>query len=160
VVYTKPRFEKKVLDFLNKADIENYCPFNEVVRQWSDRKKLVLEPVFKGYVFIRVSQQRKWVINDVPGILNYVYWLGKPAIVPDAEIEAVKVFFKHNKQFYLKHSGFKSGDQVRINCGVFSNVEGKFIAFKGKSIQVLIPSLGMALLAVNQTNTQLVKIAV
>ncbi len=160
VVYTKPRFEKKVLEFLNKVDVESYCPFNEVLRQWSDRKKVVLEPIFKNYVFIRVSRQHMWIINDVPGILNYVYWLGRPALIPDSEIEAVKEFFKTNKKFYLKHTAFKPGDQVKINCGLFANLEGKFIAFRGKKIQVLIPSLGLTLFALNDTGTEIVKIAV
>ncbi|HMJ47328.1 MAG TPA: transcription termination/antitermination NusG family protein, partial [Ferruginibacter sp.] len=51
VVYTRPRWEKKVAATLDERGVENYCPLNRVNRQWSDRKKVVLEPLFKGYVF-------------------------------------------------------------------------------------------------------------
>ena len=55
---TRPRWEKKVASSLNKKGIEHYCPLNKVVRQWSDRKKVVLEPVFKCYVFIKIAEDK------------------------------------------------------------------------------------------------------
>ena len=79
-VYTKPRWEKKVAAMLLEKGIENYCPINKVIRQWSDRKKMVMEPVFKGYVFVKLEDNKKWQVKDVNGILNFVYWLGKWAI--------------------------------------------------------------------------------
>ena len=92
VVYTRPRGEKKIAAILSEKGIENYCPLNRVNRQWSDRKKVILEPLFKGYVFIKVSEARKWEIKSVDGIVNYVYWQGKPAKVRDEEIDKIKKF--------------------------------------------------------------------
>ena len=54
VVYTKSRCEKKVADLLTKKGIENYCPLNRVQKQWSDRKKIILAPLFTSYVFVRI----------------------------------------------------------------------------------------------------------
>ena len=46
-VYTKPRWEKKVASLLDVKGVENYCPVNKVVKQWSDRKKtLFTNPKF------------------------------------------------------------------------------------------------------------------
>ena len=59
-LYTKPRWEKKVAGLLDDQGIENYCPINKVTRQWSDRKKVVLEPMFKGYVFVKIGEAGKW----------------------------------------------------------------------------------------------------
>ncbi|MBL0358846.1 MAG: UpxY family transcription antiterminator [Chitinophagaceae bacterium] len=59
-MYTKPRWEKKVACLLDEKGIENYCPLNKVVKQWSDRKKVVLEPVFKSYVFVKILEDKKW----------------------------------------------------------------------------------------------------
>jgi len=75
-VYTRPRWEKKVVKLLNEKGIENYCPLNKVVKQWSDRKKVVLEPIFKSYIFVRVTEEDKWDLKKINGILNFVYWLG------------------------------------------------------------------------------------
>ena len=76
VVYTRPRWEKKVSGILMSRGIEYYCPLNKVMKQWSDRKKIVLEPLFKGYVFIKIPESLKWEVKSVEGVLNYVYWLG------------------------------------------------------------------------------------
>ena len=59
-VYTRPRWEKKVASLLDDKDIVHYCPLNKVTRQWSDRKKVVMEPLFKGYIFVQVTEEKKW----------------------------------------------------------------------------------------------------
>ncbi len=92
VVYTRPRWEKKVASLLQQKNIEHYCPLNKVLKQWSDRKKVVMEPLFKGYVFVAVDEHHKWDIKKIDGILNYVYWLGKPARVKETEIDTIRMF--------------------------------------------------------------------
>lgn len=159
VVYTKPRWEKKIVDLLYKAQIEYYCPFIETVKQWSDRKKVVKEPVFKSYVFVRVSEANKWKVKDIPGIINYVYRLGKPAMIHDYEIQLIKDFLQGNRNFFYKQSPFKPGDVIRVNSGVFLNLEGRVVAFKGKQLQIEISRLGLALLAIDHANVELIKIA-
>ena len=91
-VYTKPRWEKKVAKLLDEKGIENYCPLNKVVKQWSDRKKVVMEPIFKSYVFVRVEDKEKFELKSISGILNFVHWLGKPAIVRDEDITTIRKF--------------------------------------------------------------------
>src|SRR3954452_20511264 len=96
-VVTRPRWEKKIAKRLEEKGIEYYCPLNKVVKQWSDRKKVVLEPLFKSYVFIKVAEEKKWDIKKIPGILNYVYWLGKPAQIREEEIITIKKFLSEFK---------------------------------------------------------------
>ena len=62
------------------------------MRQWSDRKKLVNEPLFPYLVFIKVTESELLSLKQVDGVINFVYWLGRPAIVRDSEIEAIKQF--------------------------------------------------------------------
>src|ERR1700712_1703924 len=88
-VYTKPRWEKKVAGILEENGIEYYCPLNKVVKQWSDRKKVVMEPIFKSYVFVRVPEKEKWDLRKIVGIINFVYWLGKPARIKDDDIHTI-----------------------------------------------------------------------
>src|SRR5580698_5536039 len=92
VIYTKPRWEKKVYSRLREKGLESYCPLNKVRKKWSDRLKIVEEPLFKSYVFIHISEEDIPQVRMVNGVLNFVYWLGKPAIVRTTEIESIKKF--------------------------------------------------------------------
>ena len=64
-VNTRPRWEKKIAKVLDTKGIENYCPVNKVTRQWSDRKKVILEPLFKCYVFVKIEDEKKWELYDL-----------------------------------------------------------------------------------------------
>jgi transcription antitermination factor NusG len=91
-IYTKPRWEKKIDQLLIEKGIESYCPLNKVMRKWSDRMKLVEEPLFKSYVFVHINEQEEQTVRLVHGVLNFVYWLGKPAVIKQVEIDRIKMF--------------------------------------------------------------------
>ena len=86
VIYTKPRWEKKVYSLLIDKDIEAYCPLNRVRRKWSDRIKWVEEPLFKSYVFVKVTEENLSSVRLIHGVVNFVSWLGRPAVVKNKEI--------------------------------------------------------------------------
>jgi transcription antitermination factor NusG len=146
-VYTKPRWEKKVAALLLEAGIENYCPINKVTRQWSDRKKVVLEPVFKGYVFVRLEESKKWDIKKIPGILNFVYWLGKPARIRNEEIDVIKKFLNEFNDVQVEAKGFVVNSEVRIKQGVLMNYKGIVIEVLGNRAVVQIDNLDLQLSA-------------
>ncbi|MEO7049924.1 MAG: transcription termination/antitermination NusG family protein, partial [Ferruginibacter sp.] len=85
-VYTKSRCEKKVASLLAKKKVEHYCPLNRVVKQWSDRRKLVFEPLFTSYVFVKATDAEMATIRQTNDVINFVYWLGRPAVIKDTEI--------------------------------------------------------------------------
>jgi transcription antitermination factor NusG len=146
-VYTKPRWEKKVAALLLEAGFENYCPINKVTRQWSDRKKVVLEPVFKGYVFVRVEESKKWDVKKIPGILNFVYWLGKPAHIRDEEIDLIRKFLHEFNDVQVEAKGFVVNSEVRIKQGVLMNYKGIVIEVLGNRAVVKIDTLDLQLSA-------------
>jgi transcription antitermination factor NusG len=140
-VYTKSRWEKKVADQLNKLNIENYCPVNKVVRQWSDRKKTVEEPLFTSYVFVRISTREISKIRQVFGVVNFVYWLGRPAIIPANEIATIKEFLNNYLNVKLEPLVLNLKDTVRIVNGPFADIEGDVVSISRKTVRVLLPSL-------------------
>jgi transcription antitermination factor NusG len=146
-VYTKPRWEKKVAALLLERGIENYCPINKVTRQWSDRKKVVLEPVFKGYVFVRLEEAKKWEVKQVNGILNFVYWLGKPAIIRDEEIDLIRKFLNEFKDVQVEQKGVVVNSEVRIRQGVLMNYHGIVVEVLGNRAVVKIDTLDIQLSA-------------
>lgn len=148
VVYTRPRWEKKVAGILLAKGIEHYCPLNKVMKQWSDRKKIILEPLFKGYVFVRIPESMKWDMKNIDGILNYVYWLGKPAIVKEEEIDTIRKFLQEFKDIEVVDKQLSVHSKVLIKQGVFMNFNGIIIEVIGNKAKVNIESMGIQLSAV------------
>lgn len=147
-IYTKPRWEKKVAGLLEEKGIENYCPLNKVVKQWSDRKKVVLEPIFKSYVFVRVPDAEKWELKSISGIINFVYWLGKPAIVRDDDIFTIRKFLNEFSDVQVEEvSRLEVNSKVRIKQGVLMNYQGILVEISGSRAKVRIESMGMQLSA-------------
>lgn len=140
-VYTRPRWEKKVAETLTMNSIENYCPLNKVVRQWSDRKKIVEEPLFTSYVFVKVNAKEHAKLRQTDGVVNLVYWLGKPAVIRDSEIELIRQFLREYQNVKLERTRIHIEDVVKVNEGPFSQMEGKVIAVKSSTVKIILPSL-------------------
>lgn len=151
-VYTRPRWEKKIALKLEAKGYEAYCPLNRVVRQWSDRKKTVHEPLFKGYVFVQVREEDKWKVREVDGILNYVYWNGKPGIIHHREIETIKRFLNQFTDVEVTEYKLMPESRVKIKAGILMNYEGTVIEIQGNKAVVKIESMGIQLSAVFEKN--------
>lgn len=157
-VYTKPRWEKKVAETLTSLNIENYCPLNRVIRRWSDRKKMVYEPLFTSYVFVRVTEKKVGELKRVYGIISIVSWLDKPAIIKDHEIETIRKFLKEYMAVKLELSDFKIDDIVRIKNGPLMESECIIVAIKNKTVKVNLPSLGYVMYAeIEKNNIEVMK---
>jgi transcription antitermination factor NusG len=146
-VYTRSRWEKKVSDLLSKKRIENFCPLNRVLRQWADRKKTVYEPLFTCYVFVRISEKEQLLIKQTDGILNFVHWLGKPAVIKDEEIDMVKRFLNEHDDVKLEKINVNINDKVKIISGPLMQCEGEVLQIKNNTVKIHLPSLGYAIVA-------------
>src|SRR5574338_738083 len=146
-LYTRPRWEKKVAEVLTHKKIECYCPINKVVRQWSDRKKIVHEPLFTSYVFVRVADLELTSMRQTHGVINIVYWLGKPAVIRDNEIDIIKRFLNEHINIQLEKTPVNVNDRVRILGGPLMEMEGQVLSIKNKTVKVLLPSLGYMMYA-------------
>ena len=147
-VYTKSRWEKKVHRLLQEQQVESYCPLNKVHRKWSDRIKVVQEPLFKSYVFVRITEADKTSIRMINGVVNFVYWLGKPAIIKDREIETIKRFLSEYEDVEVLTVALEPDTRVRIRDGVFMDKEGIVTKVMRNKVQVMINSIGYVLTAV------------
>jgi len=146
-VYTKSRWEKKVNRLLQEKGIESYCPLNKVYRKWSDRIKIVEEPLFKSYVFVWVSEEEKVLVRMTAGVTNFVYWLGKPATVKDKEIETIKLFLEHYSDIEVIPVTLHPGQEIVISSGIFMGESARVENVKKNYVIVTIKSLGYQLRA-------------
>lgn len=145
VVYTLPRWEKKVSAQLEEKGIEYYCPLNKVRKKWSDRYKIVMEPLFKGYVFVRPEEGARWDMKKIPGIINFIYWLGKPARVREEEIITIRKFLYEFHDVTASKPNLNARDEVVVTHGVFMNYKGIVLQVKGNYARVRIKSIGVEL---------------
>lgn len=118
------------------------------MRQWSDRKKTVLEPLFKGYVFVQVAEKDRLEILKVNGIVNFVHWLGKPARIPGHEIETIRRFLNEFSEVEVAEAvSLKVNSPVQVKQGVLMNYKGIVLELQGSRAKVRINSMGVQLSA-------------
>lgn len=146
-VYTRPRWEKKVNQLLTEKGLESYCPLNKVRRKWSDRVKIVEEPLFKSYVFVKVNDDDRIAVRMTNGAINFVYWDGKPAVIKEKEIIAIKRFLNEYENVEAVPADLKINQRVRITNGTLMDQEGKVLDIRHKTARVAIDSLGYILVA-------------
>ncbi len=146
-LYTKPRWEKKVHSLLAEKQIESYCPLNKVRKKWSDRIKTVEEPLFKSYVFVRVNDEEQSKVRMTPGVMNFVYWQGKPAIIRAREIETIRKFMNEYENVLAEPIQLKENGKVIIRQGLFMDHEAKILKIEGNRVKVVIESIGYTLIA-------------
>ena len=146
-VYTRPRWEKKVNQLLIEKGVESYCPLNKVRRKWSDRVKIVEEPLFKSYVFLKVNNEGRTAVRMTPGVINFVYWDGKPAVIREKEINAIKRFLNEFENVEIRPMDFKVQQRVKITTGPLMDQEGQILSVHRKTAKVSIDSLGYTLVA-------------
>ena len=141
VLYTKPRQEKKVADSLNAVGIEAYCPMVTVVKQWSDRKKKVQIPLINSYVFVNIGEHQREAVFKVSGIVRYLFWLGKPAVVRGIEIEALQKSLEGIVASF-EVSAIQKDAIYKIPEGPFQGFEGIVKNVNATTIQLLLVDLG------------------
>lgn len=146
-IYTRPRWEKKVNGLLSQKGIESYCPLNKVRRKWSDRIKLVEEPLFKSYVFVKIDESARTKVRMTNGVVNFVYWNGKPAIIKEKEIQVIRRFLDEFENVEVTKINFEPDDRVKVISGPMMEQEGKVLEVKNKVAKVCIDSLGYMLVA-------------
>jgi transcriptional antiterminator RfaH len=119
VVYTKPKWEKKVAERLNEIGVIAYCPLITKVSQWSDRKKKVEVPLFNSYIFVQVNEKERNAIFEIPGAIRYLFWLGKPAIVKETEIQTIQEWLSTPDTYEVSVDTWQKGDEIVLESGPF-----------------------------------------
>ncbi|PSL48191.1 transcription antitermination protein nusG [Chitinophaga niastensis] len=123
VVYTRPKYEKKVLQSILSQEIECYLPVRVELKQWSDRIKRMQSPIFPNYLFVKINLENKVKILRMEGVIYFVGFDGQPVTVSEDEIEKIKRIESRGGEFY-EESYYCIGDKVRVVHGIFSGMEG------------------------------------
>jgi len=146
-VYTHSRAEKKVLTEIEFQGIEAYLPLQRKLRQWSDRKKWVEMPLIPGYLFVLIDRKEYDNVLKTPGVVAYVRFEGKAAIIPDNQIELIqRMLSETSLQVEVSHEVFEKGDPIMVASGPLIGIKGTLISFKGKKkVAVQLDQLNLSL---------------
>jgi len=144
VIYTKPNFEIKVAEGINSIGLNAYCPVYTEIKQYSDRNKKVTKPLLKSYVLVQLTDTDRTKVFSIPGVLRYVFWLGKPAEVRAKEIEILKTNLTGSYD-QVSISKLVKGKQYTIAAGPFKGQTGKVLDILKNKLRLELPSLGIFL---------------
>lgn len=130
-LYTRSRYEKKVESALRKIEIGAFLPLKDVIRNWSDRKKLIQEPLFSSYVFVYANKKERFLSLTTPGVVRMVGFNGQPSRIPDSQIDAVRRILEcgYSTEDYAYLS---KGEEVEIISGPLTGVRGYVAEKRGK----------------------------
>ena len=145
VLYTKPRHEIKALERLAQNGFEVYCPMIITLKQWSDRKKKVSEPLLPSYIFIKITEKERAKPLIDPSVLNYIFWLGKPAIVRESEIDTLKGIINKEKAQEFEIRKLKIGSEIVINKGQIKSKNAIVKVVSNNYLAAELKELGMTI---------------
>lgn len=144
--YTKPKHEFKAQHQFTEAGITHYLPTIETIHNWKDRKKKILEPLFRGYIFVYGNEKERLTALQQSAVVRTVCFNGKPSIIPDYQIENLKILLSKNSEVFVVNY-LENGDYVKIVEGPFSGIIGKVkVISKEKWIAVSIDLLSRTVL--------------
>lgn len=148
VIYTRPRWEKKVDELLGVMGIESFCPLRKEEHEWTDRKKVVYVPLFNSYVFVKVDAKEELKVRQTLGVINFIYLQGKPAIVRESVIEEIQRYLNICPDLeVINLKELSIGDRIQIKNGVFMNQMGQILKIQGKNVLMLLEHMGCVLVA-------------
>lgn len=81
------------------------------------------------------------------GVVNFVYWDGKPAVIKEKEIQTIMRFLDEHENVEVQKMDLVADQRVRISSGPMMDREGKILELKNKTAKVCIDSLGYMLIA-------------
>ncbi|MCX7955047.1 MAG: UpxY family transcription antiterminator [Bacteroidales bacterium] len=133
-IYTRSNFEKKVYEALTKLGIETFLPLTKELHQWKDRKKIIEVPLFRSYCFVKVDKKEYYKVFEVKGIVKYIWFNGKPAIIKEKEIEMLKKLITLDLKINVVSSDIKAGQKVKVISGSLMGYVGEVIKEKSKDL--------------------------
>lgn len=146
-IYTKSNFEKRIYNWLKAHSIETYLPLRRQLKQWSDRKKSIEEPLIKSYVFVRIAPKDYLSVLSIPGVVKFISFCEKPVIIPEYQINVIRRLLADADDLEISAESFEPGDPIEIIGGKLMGLKGELIEFKGsKKVVIRIDQLERSLL--------------
>lgn len=146
-IYTNPRSEKKANTLLLEKGITTYLPLVKRLKQWSDRKKMVEEPLIRSYLFVFVSEREYFDVLNTPHVSRFISFEGKAVAIPENQIEIIKKLLSTDLDVDVTTDQLEEGDLVRVAKGPLLGMEGELVKYKQrKRVVVKLDQIGKTLI--------------
>ena len=145
MIYVRSRHEKNVHSALLDKGIDASLPMRTVVREWSDRKKKVKLPLFRGYVFVNINLKiANLNVLQTPGVVKFIGIRKEPSRIPDEQIHWIHMMVTESDTVQNEKE-IPVGQRVRVKAGPFKGTEGMVKRVGSRSrLVVLIESIMQA----------------
>ena len=141
-VYTRPRNEKKVEGRLSKSGVETCLPLKKVLRRWSDRQKKVEVPLMPSYLFVCITDEEKNRVLEDEGVVRFVAYQGKPAVIRKSEITAMLAFLEMTEGYSV---WIEQDKEVEITEGPLKGATGRVERIGKDKVRLRIEQLRLVL---------------
>lgn len=147
-IYTRSRAEKKTQAELTRKNIISYLPLRKVEKKWSDRKKIIHEPLISSYIFVYISAKEYAEVLMTSGVSRFIYFSGAIASIPDQQIEDLKMLLANSDDLEVLDFDIALGEKVLIKAGPFKGIIAELVSLKNnkKTIVLRLQNLGYSII--------------
>ncbi|MFZ4802051.1 MAG: UpxY family transcription antiterminator [Chlorobium sp.] len=137
-VYVRSRYEKKVHQTLGEREIISFLPLLDTWKQWSDRKKKVSEPLFRGYVFVNIDIRKDNInVLDTEGVVKFIGIGRNPSVIGEKDIDWLKKLVREPDSISRTVNTLPAGQRVRVLAGPFKDFEGVVVK-QGRETKLVV----------------------
>jgi len=145
-VYTRSRAEKKAYEELVRKNIIAYLPLKKTLKQWSDRKKIIEEPLIKSYLFVYISAKEYSEVLMTNGVSKFIYFSGSIASLPDKQIQDLKMLLATEGDLEVFNFTIRTGEIVAIKAGPFKGMLAELVSIYNRQRLILrLQNMGYAI---------------
>jgi transcription antitermination factor NusG len=157
-VYTKAQSETKVVAQLLKKRIENFCPHKRMIVGTGSKKRMIYEPLFPAFVFVNITEIQMYEVRKTSDVINFVYWLGRPAVIKTEDIESIAQFNGAYYNIHIEKSPVNAAGRVKFSSEpALLQTENRVLTLNNTRVKLNLPSLGYSLYA--ETNIDKVTVS-
>jgi transcriptional antiterminator RfaH len=146
-VCTNPRAEKKACQALINKGLETYLPLHRQLKQWSDRKRWVEEPLIKSYLFVYINEHEQTEVLMTKGVSRFIYFSGRIASMPQKQIDELKLLMASPFELEITEDNLQPGEKIIIKAGPLKGLTGEIISYRSqKQLMLRLENLGYSII--------------
>jgi transcription antitermination factor NusG len=136
-VRTSVRWEMRACSELSQRGIETWLPLCHVRHKWSDRTKIVDQPIFPGYLFSRFDLGDRIRVLETPGVKQILGVGPSPVAISQSEIDNLKTLVDA-KPLLVPWPYLRAGQRMRIDRGPLAGVEGFVLRAEQGALSIVV----------------------
>jgi len=131
-IRVRSRYEKRVYRDLKDANYTVSLPLISMSREWSDRRKLVELPLFRGYVFVKIHlHEAYYPVLQTGGVVQFVGHTGRPIPIPSQQMYWLDLILSQGN--ITPRSQYPRGSEVKVTHGPLYGLQGTVLNTKSQS---------------------------